>query len=191
MKKVLLVLVILSFFAVNTYGQVGKMTVGGNLVLALPMGTFGDLYSTGFGGTATFTYRVIPNLDLTGTLGYISFGYDVSNLDGSFSSVPFLVGGRYYFEAGSIKPYVGAELGLHFGSTSVDLPSFSAGGFSFGGGSQSASSTDFGFGFGGGVQVPVGDKLHVDGTLQYNLIATSGSSSGYISVEAGVAYGIN
>lgn len=190
MKKALLVLLVLFTFAVSTQAQVGKMTVGGNLVLALPMGTFGDAFGMGFGGTATFTYRVIPNLDLTGTLGYLSFGYDVENLDGSFGTLPFLVGGRYYFDAGNIKPYVGAELGLHFGSTSVDIPSFNFGGISYGGGSNSTSSTDFGFGFGGGVQVPIGDKLNLDATLQYNLIAAE-SSSGYISIEAGVAYGLN
>lgn len=191
MKKLLFVLFVLLTFAVTTNAQVGKMTVGGNLVLALPMGDFGDAYSMGFGGTATFTYRVIPNLDLTGTLGYLSWGYDVENLDGSLGSVPFLVGGRYYFNAGGFKPYVSAELGLHFTSSSVDIPSFNVGGFSFGGGEQSASSTDFGFGFGGGVQFPVADKISVDGTLQYNMIATEGSSSGYISVEAGVAYSLN
>lgn len=191
MKKLLFILFILLTFAVSTNAQVGKMTVGGNLILALPMGDFGDLASTGFGGTATFTYRVIPNLDLTGTLGYLSFGYDSDQIDGSFSTIPFLVGGRYYFPTGTVRPYAVAELGLHFGSATVEYPSQSFGGFTFGGGETSSSSTDFGFGFGGGVQVPVADKICVDGTLQYNLIATSGSSSGFISLEAGVAYSLN
>ncbi|GBD91187.1 hypothetical protein BMS3Abin04_01913 [bacterium BMS3Abin04] len=188
MKKVIAISLLLFLFVSVSNAQVGKMSVEPNVVLALPLGSFGDANSIGFGGTATFMYRVINQLDLTGSIGYLRWGN--KNVDGSFSSIPLLFGARYYFQKGSITPYAGAELGLHFSSSSIELPTYSFGGQTFGGGTASGSSTDFGIGFGGGALFQASLNLTLDATLQYNLIASSGSAS-YLSLEVGVLFGIN
>lgn len=180
---------VLSFCLIGiTQAKGNQMAVGVNTVLAIPMGTFGDAVGIGFGGTATFMFRVAKQIDLTGTAGYLRFGYD--NVDGSLTSIPILFGGRYYFMPGKVQPYGAAEFGFHFTSSSYDIPAQTFFGQTFGGGTVDASSTDFGFGFGGGVLVEVGKNLQFDGGLQYNLVTTTGSSSGYISFELGVAFGL-
>ncbi len=189
MKKLIAAILALFLLAGISNAQVGKMAVEPNVTLALPLGTFADANSTGFGGTATFMYRVIPQMDLTGTIGYLRWGYK-GEFSGSFSSIPFLVGARYYFSKGNITPYAGAELGLHFGSASIELPTYTLFGQTYGGGTASSSSTDFGIGFGGGALFQAGSNLLLDATLQYNLIARESSAS-YLSVELGAKFGIN
>ncbi len=188
MKKALAVLVVLFLLTGITNAQVGKMAVEPNITLAIPLGDFADAYNMGFGGTVTFMYRVIPQMDLTGSIGYLRWGYKAT--DGSYSSIPFLVGARYYFSPGNIMPYAGAELGLHFSSASFEIPTYTVFGQTYGGGTASTSSTDFGLGFGGGALIKAGSNLTLDATLQYNLIASSGSYS-FLSVEVGAKFGIN
>ena len=188
MKKVFIVLILSLCLVGITQAKGNQMAVGGNVILAVPMGTFGDAVGIGFGATGTFMFRVAKQIDLTGTIGYVRFGYD--NADGSLKSIPLLFGGRYYFTPGKVQPYAAAELGFHFTSSSFEIPAQTFFGQTFGGGTVDASSTDFGFGFGGGVLVEVGKNLQFDGGLQYNLVTTTGNSSGYISFELGVAFGL-
>ncbi len=161
--------------------QKGVMKVEPSLVIAFPVeGT-----NTGFGINGTFFYGINKNIDLTGTLGYISWGY--SGIDASFSSIPLLFGGRYSFDVqGTITPYAAAELGFHFTSSSFTIPAYNVGGVTYGGGTTSASSTEFGLGFGGGAYFQVSDNIVIDGNLQFNIIG----STNYFALRAGVLFGI-
>lgn len=158
--------------------QKGVMKVEPSLVVAFPVeGT-----NTGFGINGTFFYGINKNIDLTGTLGYISWGY--SGIDASFSSIPILFGGRYSFDVqGTITPYAAAELGFHFTSASFTIPDF---GFGYGGGTTSVSSTEFGLGFGGGAYFQISDNIVIDGNLQFNIIG----SSNYFAIRAGAVFGL-
>jgi hypothetical protein len=187
-KKVLVILVLsLCLVGITQAKDKGKMAVGANVVLSLPMGDLGDAYKMGFGGTATFTYRIAKQIDLTGTAGYITYGVDSDKIDGSYSTIPILFGGRYYFMPGKVQPYGTAELGLHFTSADVEIPSQTFGGFTIGGGSQSVSATEFGFGFGGGVLVALSKSANIDGTVQLNFIGGELT----LSIEAGASFAIN
>ncbi len=200
MKKVFIVLILSLCLVGITQAKGGKLAVGVNGVVALPMGDFGDFAKTGFGATGTFLFRVIPQLDVTGTIGYLTFGVDVPTVqganikaDGSFSSIPILFGGRYYFMPGKVQPYGAAEIGLHISSGSDTEVSFTN---PFTGQTttqtvEGESSTNLGFGFGGGVLIEAGKNLKFDGGVQFNIISTTGSSSSYISIEAGVLFGLN
>ncbi|VAX22213.1 hypothetical protein MNBD_IGNAVI01-2544 [hydrothermal vent metagenome] len=174
--KLLLLSSLLFIGTINA--QKGVMKIEPSLVIAFPVaGT-----NTGFGINGTFFYGINKNIDLTGTLGYISWGY--SGIDASFTSIPVLFGGRYSFDVqGSITPYAAAELGFHFTSASFTIPDF---GFGYGGGTTSASSTEFGLGFGGGAYFQVSDNITIDGNLQYNIIG----SSNYFAIRAGAVFGI-
>lgn len=158
--------------------QQGVMKIAPSIVIAFPQeGT-----NTGFGINGMFMYGINKNIDLTGTIGYISWGY--SGIDASFSSVPLLFGGRYSFDVeGTITPYAAAELGFHFSSSSFTIPDY---GFGFGGGTTSVSSTEFGIGIGGGAYFQVGESIVIDGNIQFNTIG----SGNFFSIEGGVVFGI-
>lgn len=170
--KLLLISILLLFGTISA--QKGVMKVEPSLVVLFPSG---EGFSTGFGINGTFFYGFNENIDLTGTLGYLSFGTEFDGM--SFSSIPILFGGRYKFDIeGNITPYGAVELGFHVTSYSFDIPGY---------GSFSESNTEFGFGIGGGAYFPVGDNLIIDGNLQYN---TMGAYDGYFAIRGGVIFGI-
>jgi opacity protein-like surface antigen len=180
MRKVLSVLFVVLFFAGFINAQ-GKMALGFNAGVALPMGDFGDGYDMGFGGNALFVYHASPNVDVTGSAGYLTWsGKDA--IDGStFSSIPIMVGARYLFGQGKFHPYIGAELGMHF--TSFD--------FEFMGVDYSASDSYFGWGAGAGFLYQIGNNMDLDVNARYNSIAGEGGSSDYVSILVGLLFGLN
>jgi hypothetical protein len=184
MKK-LIVITFCLFLVAGTVSAKGNMFVGANAGVSIPLGDFGKAYNLGFGGAGIFMYQLNAMLGLTGSIGYLRYGGDN---DISFSSIPLLFGGRYMFGKGDTKPYGTAELGLHFSSADAPTVSFTnpitGQTQTLGGGS--ASSTNFGIGFGGGVLHPLSKNLYLDANAKFNIIMTSGSSSTYISVMAGV-----
>jgi len=179
MKKVIFVILVLFFFLGNVNAQKGKMAVGGQVGLSFPMGDFGDLASMGWGFIGNYFYGVTPEIDLTGTIGYYSWGGDVEGTDLSFSDVPVIVGARYYFQRAEFTPYGMADLGLHFMS----------GGFTyvnpFTGQSTTVdnSNTEFGLGLGGGFLYNIGEMM-LDVNLKFNII----SESNHFTLMAGVKY---
>lgn len=168
MKKVILVLIVSFFFISQLTAQQGKMQAGGQVGISVPMGDLSDGANLGFGFQGNFLYGINQNIDLTGSIGYISWGTDSDNL--SFSSVPVTFGGRYYFQRGQFTPYGMAELGIHFTSASFDIPSVSFGGTSYGGGSNSATSSDFGLGLGAGFLYDLG-SMKLDANAKINIVS--------------------
>ena len=185
MKKVLSLLVIILFAAGISNAQ-GKMGIGITAGASIGMGDFGTAYGTGFGGDGTFMYMVGRNLDVTGSAGYHTW----SKNSASFHTIPVLIGLRYYVGNGKVMPYLAAKAGMYFSSSTVDVPSYTIGGITVGGGSVSASTSDFGFLGGVGVLFPAGRNLDIDVNAGYNLITTSGSSTGYIDINGGVRIGL-
>lgn len=184
MQKIIISLIVIVGITGATLAQNGKMGVGVQAGIGLPMGDFGDAVNTGFGATGTFFYGLQNNLILTGSIGFMSFSYDNETLFGSnasFSTVPVLFGGRYYFGSWQMqtKFYPSVELGIFFSSASVPTVTIPGVG-TIGGGS--VSSTDFGFSFGGGVKHPVSEKIDIDANIKYNIV----SGDGWFTIMAGV-----
>ena len=180
MKQLLFVL-FLTVLCTSFINAQGKMAVGVQAGVAIPMGDFGDGYKMGFGGTGTFAYHVNPMVDVTASVGYLT--WSGKDADFKFNSIPVLVGARYYFGQGKFHPYVAGELGMHF--TTVDVPSVTIPGFgTFGGGS--ASDSFFGFGAGAGFLYQLGPKLDLDVNAKFSSISSSGSASSYVNIMAGV-----
>ncbi len=175
MKKTVLILVLLSFFALTVNAQEGKMYVGGQVGISLPMGDFGDAANMGFGFLGNFYYGINQNIDLTGSVGYISWGTDADGA--SFSNVPILVGGRYYFQRSNFTPYAVAELGINNLSFTYDSGFF---------GDYSATSSDFGLGIGGGFLYSLGN-MDLDVNAKINII----SDSNNLTVFGGLRFPIN
>lgn len=182
MKQLLSVLLLAVVFTGFINAQ-SKMAFGLQAGVAIPMGDFGDGYDMGFGGQGNFAYHISPMLDVTASVGYLT--WSGKEADYTFSSVPVLVGARYYFGKDKFNPYVAGELGMHF--VSVDIPTVTIGGFTFGG---SSSDSFFGFGAGAGFLYKMGPNLDLDVNAKFNSISSEGSSSSYISVMAGVLIGL-
>jgi hypothetical protein len=161
MKTFISILVVFLFSFGLTNAQ-SKMALGAGLVVSLPMGNFGDAANTGFGGTATFELGFTPQLVGVGHIGYIVYGTESDAVD--FSTVPFLVGIKYFFVP-ALGFYGIGQVGLNFFSTSVEVPQF------FGGGSVSGSSSEFTFVLGAGYEVPVSPTFSLDFSGTFNLIS--------------------
>lgn len=194
MRNLLLMVVVLAMvFAVtgSTNAQ-SKMSLSIGADVLLPMGTFGDAVSTGFGGSVRGQYDITPMFSAGLTAGYYTWsGKDITTAGvtvkgANFKGIPIRVFGKYYFmPEGSTRVYGIMELGLFF--SSVDIPSQTIAGITVGGGS--ASSSDLNYAPGIGVELPVGSgNTKIDLSARYDGIATSGSSSGSVGVRAGVTF---
>ena len=197
MKKLLLVVVALALvFAVSVPSQAqGKMSlsVGGDLLL--PLGSFGDAVSMGFGGSVRGQYDITPMFSAGVTVGYYTWSAKSSGIASySFHGLPFRVFGKYYFmPEGKLRVYGMFELGLFFGSTGdITVPGTTIPGLgTFGGGTVAgASSTDFNYVPEVGLEFPLGSgKTKLDASIRYDGIATSGGS-GNLGFRVGVNFPI-
>ncbi len=182
MKSLLVTLLIVVSFFGFTNAQ-SKMAVGAGVVVSLPMGDFGDVANTGFGGTAAFEMKFMPQLVGVGNIGYIMWGTESDNVD--FSCVPVMFGVKYFFVPG-VGFYGLGQIGLAFFSSTVEIPSFTIGGQTFGGGSESASDTEFSLSIGAGYEVPVSPTVSLDFTGAFNLI----SDANNIQLRAGAKFAL-
>jgi hypothetical protein len=175
MKKVLTVVAIIFLLIGTANAQQGKMFAGGQVGISLPMGDFGDAANMGFGFLGNFYYGLNQNLDLTASVGYISWGSDADGA--SFSNVPILAGIRYYFQRSQFTPYGVAELGINNMSFTYDSEYF---------GSYSATSSDFGLNLGAGFLYNLGN-MDLDINAKINII----SDTNNLTLFAGLRFPIN
>jgi outer membrane protein W len=201
MKKLLTIAVavaLLGLVSADASAQ-GKfvLSVGGDVLL--PMGTFGDAQSTGFGGSVRGQYNFTPMFSAGLTVGYyIWSGKDqtvggITIKGGTFKGLPVRAFGKYYFmpETEKVRFYGIAELGMFFGTVDVPATTINTplGPITVGGGS--ASSTDFNYAPGLGVEFGLGSgNTKLDVSARYDGIATSGGSSGSIGARVGVNFGL-
>lgn len=197
MKKIFAVVVAFALLALmsagsNAQGKIA-LSVGGDVLI--PMGNFGNAYSTGFGGSVRGQYNITPMFSAGLTVGYYTWSGKDQNLGfitvkgGTFKGVPVRAFGKYYFvpESEKVRFYGIAEIGMFFGS--VDVPPINTPFGPIGGGS--ASSTDFNFAPGVGVEFGLGSgNTKLDVSARYDVIATSGSSSGSLGARVGVNFGL-
>lgn len=131
MKRIFLGFIVLSILFTFTYtSKAQEMKFGMQAGIALPLGDFGDVASTGFGALGTFHYGLKSDIILTGALGYYYFGSDKDISDAlgsygdySYSIIPLVAGVRYHLgkKAEQFNPYIGGEIGLYFVSFSYKI----------------------------------------------------------------------
>jgi len=190
MKKIMLLVLVLALATMMVSGSnaASKLSLSVGPDVLIPMGTFGDGVSTGFGGSVRGQYDINSMASVGLTAGYYTWsGKDNLGVTGAnFKGVPVRVFGKYYFmPAGSARVYGIAELGMFF--SSVDVPAQTIGGITYGGGS--ASSTDFNYAPGVGVELPLGSgSTKLDVSIRYDGIATSGGSSGSLGARVGINF---
>jgi hypothetical protein len=155
-----------------------QMSVGAGVDIMLPTGSFGDSWSTGFGGTAEFDYAFAPRFSVTGKTGYLTWsGKNLpSGATATYSGVPLLAGIKYYVRSmaqGPVRIYGHLELGLMIGSVSGSGRIISV----------SESTTDFTIVPSLGAEIPAGSNGAVDISVRYFDIsqkASIGFRAGYM-----------
>ncbi|HET7788875.1 MAG TPA: outer membrane beta-barrel protein [Myxococcales bacterium] len=151
-----------------------KFLVGVDGDFGLPLGNYSDVNGVGGGLMLTGEYPMMPELSLTGRVGFQyhsdkDLGLGVS---GHVHSIPFLLGAKYYFMPERQGFFGAAELGL------FDLIA----GASSGGVSASDSQVKLGVGVGVGYQMK-------QWNARVNLHSQSvGSFGDSMMVTAGVGY---
>jgi hypothetical protein len=184
MKKLIPVILLIMFPSVSpaqariSVGVMGSANIG--------LGDFGDNYGTGYGGAAILFFSPSLVADLTLSVGYNKWEKD----NESFTSIPLLVGFRYYYDLKVVKLNLPAFLGLHFTTREFTLPRAEVDGQVIGGGEISLTGKYFGFGIGLGTLVPLSSKLYLDISTTFNSIAATESNLNYIAINGGVKIGL-
>lgn len=80
-------------------GNIGISVQGG---MTLPIGDLGDVVSPGYGGTGFLFFELSPGIEITATSGYFMWDADLEVVDMTLTSVPLLLGVRYYFGEGGM-----------------------------------------------------------------------------------------
>ena len=157
MKKVFLAISIAAI-SVTGYAQSGTTKIGVGADLGIPVGDFGDVVKTGFGGYAKGLFGIGEAGQITFTTGYSSFKAKGSTSEESatLSIIPLLAGYRHNFSGFYAEPQIGYNI---FGAKykgSIGSGSNSEGGFAWAVGfGYVISDVDFGVRYQGGK--PSGD----------------------------------
>jgi len=156
MKKVFLAICIAAISATG-YSQSGKNQIGVGADLGIPVGDFGDVVKTGFGGYAKGLFGIGEGGQITFTTGYSSFKAKGSTSEESatLNIIPLLAGYRHNFSGFYAEPQIGYNIfGAKYKGTISG--SDSEGGFAWAVGfGYVVSNVDFGVRYQGGK--PSGD----------------------------------
>lgn len=161
---ILLAIVLIAGFTTTSKAQI---SIGAKAGIALPMGTFGDFYNMGFGGSAIGEYSLNDNMSVGLNIGYYSFGAKTDVGDFKLSIIPIVADFKYFFMTEGFMPYVGAGLGMYMSSVNID-------------GAESSSD----FGFSPKVGFWMGDGFKYGACIDYNII----SDANHLGISVGVIY---
>ncbi len=154
----------------------------------LPMGDFGDAWSTGFSAHAMIGYMIARSLLLNVTAGYVTFSEKetIEGADISFSWIPIMIGLNYIFNPGQkFMPFIGFALGMYFISSSFSYEIF---GQTYEG---DASDSEFGITPRLGAYFLVSAAILLSISAEYNMIFTSGSSTNALGILFGAMFALH
>ncbi len=176
---IVLAIVLIAGFTSKSSAQI---SVGAHAGIALPMGTFGDLFKMGFGGTANGEYALNETMSIGLNVGYYTFSAQDAFDGYKWSFIPILADFKYSFATEGFMPYVGAGIGMYMASATVKIPSYTIGGVTYGGGEATASDSKFGFfptvGF------LMGENMKFGINAKYNMV----SDANYLTVGANILF---
>lgn len=165
MKKLLVIVLALVCFTSVSEAQKKKMFISGGAEIALPQGDFGDMFTMGFGATATFEMAFSKQLYGIATAGYIMFSEDEdvwgSGADVSMGAIPLLAGAKYYFDRKGSGLYVLGQAGFYMWNGSVEVSGVKV---------WEDTDSDFAVRVGGGYEMPIGKSAVLDIGAFYNMI---------------------
>lgn len=166
-------------------GDDGKnIGLGGDLLFLIPTGDLADATGPQIGPVFRAGYRVMPNLEVTGRIGYL-FGFSKSvgagqfEADTSLSVIPIWAGARYFFMEPKAGLYGAAELGLNFLTAHA-----SVGGVSASGDTQTRLGANLGAGYVISKELPIDIRAQLS---MYNLLGREDGEN--VSLGIGLSAG--
>jgi hypothetical protein len=119
-----------------------KISVGGDVLVVIPLGTLADSTGLEIGPMVRAGYRVTPRVDLTLRAGYLfGFGKERGRNTTSISVLPIAIGARFFILDPASGPYAAGEVCLNLSQLhldpdpgNVDLAYRARVGFTLGGG---------------------------------------------------------
>lgn len=163
-----------------------KIGIGGDLQLMIPLGDFGKATGPQIGPIFRFGYSVIPQLELTGRIGYLfgigktpdgaPAGADVST---SVSNIPIWLGARYFFMEPHAGLYGAAELAINLMTAHTTVLG------------QSASTGITREGFNVGAGYVISKDLPIDFRAQLSMLNLLGKETGettFIAIGISAGY---
>lgn len=176
MKKLAKFSAIVALFLFSGLAANAQIKVGVNGGVQIPTGDLGDGAKTGFGGGLSGKYMLNPNMGVGLNLGYYSYGgkevtaaaegsegvtstsVDNASSKTDISIIPITANYTYYFGEGSLKPYVGVDLGAAIMKMKNDAYGIDS------------SSTKFMFAPVVGVEYGLTESLALELNVKYNFI---------------------
>ena len=171
MKK-LLFIVAIAAISTTTFAQKkaaassdSKIIFSLGVEAGLPVGSFGDFYSFGIGGSLQGEYLVAKELGITLNAGYIDYlGKTINGVKVAAAGiVPVMAGLKYNFTGG---PYIHGQLGAGFGTQS-------------GAGTSFAYAAGIGYGF----------TKAIDAEVKYQAYSNNGATSGTVGLRLAYNFG--
>jgi hypothetical protein len=161
--------------APTTGGSDKKLRVGADLLFVLPIGNLSNVSGPQIGPLLDVGYRLIPQLELTGRIGYLfAFGTTQNiggtNVNTSVTNIPVWLGARYFLNEAPAGLYGAAEIGMNFLTAQASA--------TISGQGQSQSTGDTRAGFNLGVGYVISKDLPIDFRLQYSYFNLIGAGSG-------------
>ncbi|OGU17542.1 MAG: hypothetical protein A2X61_06110 [Ignavibacteria bacterium GWB2_35_12] len=174
LKSIIIVFIFLFSATILCFAQDSKMMASAYVSYNMPMGTTADNYKSSVGFQAQFEYLLTEDIGLDITAGYIPWNFENEVPDQTFTIIPTLIGGRYYFMARGMSSYVGVDLGLYHTTFKTV--------------SEKRPESKFGYSILGGVLFPMSDNLYVNSNISYTSISTAGFTFTYIALHAGLSF---
>ena len=174
-KVTLLILALFGFMTMNGQAQ---MSVAATVGLQVPLGDFATGRNMGLGFTIIGKYMVKDNLALGASVGFSQFSTDgVGGVNISIMPITGLA--EYHFGESSMRPYVGADLGVYTTTSS---------GVNGVGVNFSNSDSNFGFAPTVGLVFGKSESLTFMVNGKYNTIVGEGASSSWLGVNLGAIF---
>jgi outer membrane protein W len=181
MRNILMVIILLMGFG-SIHAQRSLELEGG---LGLPGGDLDNLYNNQPYYCLTATNKLADNVDGIVQVGLMNYSADNTFLIGgstyeissSEEYLPILVGSRYYFTSGNVKPFVAAKLGYTFWKSKASSYLSSA--------EESGSSLSYSIG--AGLTYSLNANVYALGNVDYNIINSDGNIN-YTTVRVGIGY---
>lgn len=195
MKKIFLLFAFAAIFSVKAQAQV---QLGLHAGVGIPMGTFGDTQKLGIGGGGNFKYLLSDNFALGAGVSYYTFaGKSIDlffvKLEGpSTTLIPIQANAEYYFGDGSVKPFIGADLGVTISSVSGNdlLSGFPTPTPTPTPTTATVTTTNFSFAPILGIKFGLGDSVDLFGNAKYNVITGELASTSYVGINFGLLFNL-
>jgi outer membrane protein W len=176
----------LALFCLFSFSANAQMSGGATLGLQAPIGDFADGAKMGVGINLFGKYMLNDNMAVGANLGYNrfgaeDFGWDEVDYNASFSMIPITGLFEYHFGGSSLKPYVGADLGIYRFGMRVKYE----------GESESESELYFGLAPVAGITYDINETLKFIANLKLHNVFAEDESLSWIGINAGVIIPFN